>query len=112
MKQLLKKRFPSLLLTLIMVMTMSSRRVGQERRTSPTPSGPATLDTSFCCQRLLESLLRPSTAPAPSSMWEFSVGTSSDYSDFEGGVACRGDARGRAALSRTDSKFYDFQLRL
>ena len=100
MRQFLKKRVPTFLLTLVMVMTMvpAVSAKSSDITYSVKPGDSATFSVSDFsdyydkyCSGTFEHV-------------EFSV-SRSDYSDFEGSVAYRGDALSRADL--VGSKFYD-----
>ena len=100
MRQFLKKRVPTFLLTLVMVMTMvpAVSAKSSDITYSVKPGDSATFSVSDFsdyydkyCSGTFEHV-------------EFSV-SRSDYSDFEGSVAYRGDNLSRADL--VGSKFYD-----
>ena len=100
MRQFLKKRVPTFLLTLVMVMTMvpAVSAKSSDITYSVKPGDSATFSVSDFsdyydkyCSGTFEHV-------------EFSV-SRSDYSDFEGSVAYRGDTLSRADL--VGSKFYD-----
>ena len=100
MRQFLKKRVPTFLLTLVMVMTMvpAVSAKSSDIAYSVKPGDSATFSVSDLsdyydkyCSGTFEHV-------------EFSV-SRSDYSDFEGSVAYRGDNLSRADL--VGSKFYD-----